>query len=62
MTARRPDGDVFGNSLKSVTAHLPHGGVAVFLEALIVEAVDLRDLPALVVAADERDSLRETHL
>ena len=27
-------------------------------QALVVEAVDLRDLPRLVVAADERDAVR----
>ena len=29
---------------------------------LVVEAVDLRDLPRLVVAADERDAIRVAHL
>jgi hypothetical protein len=36
----------------------PHVGRPVLAQALIVESVHLRDLSALVVAADESDSLR----
>ena len=35
----------------------PDVRAAVFPHALVVEAVDLRDLPALVVAADQRDAV-----
>lgn len=41
--------------VEDLAARLPHRGVAVFLLALLVEAVHLRDLPGLVVAAHERD-------
>ena len=40
---------------------LPHVGVAVLAEALVVEAVDLGDLSALVVASQDSDSLLEAH-
>ena len=36
---------------------LPDVGVAVFAQALVVEAVDLRDLPRLVVAAEDGDAV-----
>ena len=36
--------------------------LCVLLQALIVKAVDLGDLPRLVVAADERHALRVAHL
>ena len=36
----------------------PDVGVAVLAEALVVEAVDLRDLARLVVASQDRDALR----
>mmetsp|Transcript_3559 Transcript_3559/g.6806 ORF Transcript_3559/g.6806 Transcript_3559/m.6806 type:complete len:278 (+) Transcript_3559:505-1338(+) len=48
-------------AVEDVDAKLPHVGVAVLLEALVVKAVDLRDLAALVVAADERHALRVPH-
>eukprot|EP00634_Sargassococcus_sp_CCMP2135_P008474 CAMPEP_0198644092 /NCGR_PEP_ID=MMETSP1467-20131203/388_1 /TAXON_ID=1462469 /ORGANISM="unid. sp., Strain CCMP2135" /LENGTH=411 /DNA_ID=CAMNT_0044379537 /DNA_START=54 /DNA_END=1287 /DNA_ORIENTATION=- len=41
---------------------LPDVGVAVLPEALVVEAVDLCDLPGLVVAADQRDARRISRL
>lgn len=41
--------------VKDLTARFPHRGVAVFLLAFFVEAVDLRDLAGFVVAAHERD-------
>ena len=37
---------------------LPDIGVAVFSQAFVVEAIDLRDLSGFVVAAENRDSLR----
>ncbi len=36
---------------------LPHVGVSVLAQALVVEAVDLRDLARLVVAAEDGDPL-----
>lgn len=39
--------------VKHMAAGLPDRGVAVFLLTLLVESVDLRDLPRFVVAADQ---------
>lgn len=41
--------------VEDLTARLPDRGVAVFLLAFFVEAVDLGDLAGFVVAADEGD-------
>eukprot|EP00567_Pseudictyota_dubia_P007413 CAMPEP_0197436974 /NCGR_PEP_ID=MMETSP1175-20131217/4295_1 /TAXON_ID=1003142 /ORGANISM="Triceratium dubium, Strain CCMP147" /LENGTH=357 /DNA_ID=CAMNT_0042966381 /DNA_START=566 /DNA_END=1640 /DNA_ORIENTATION=- len=40
----------------------PHIDAPVLAQALVVEAVDLRDLTALVISTDERDAIRVTHL
>ena len=48
--------------VEEVGEDLPDVGVAVLAQALVVEAVDLRDLPALVVPSDERDPVRVAHL
>lgn len=48
--------------VEQVCEVLPHVGVAVLPQALVVEAVDLRDLPRLVVPSQDGDSLLETHL
>lgn len=48
--------------VKEVGKVLPHVGAAIVLEALVVEAVDLRDLPALVVAAEDVNAPRVAHL
>ena len=45
-----------GQKVKEVRELAPHHGRPVALHALAVEAVDLRDLPRLVVAAEERDA------
>ena len=42
-------------AVEDVDARLPHGGVAVLFEALVIEAVNLRDLAALMVSTDEGD-------
>ncbi len=42
--------------------HPPHAGGPVLLQALVVEAVDLRGGPALVVAAKDGDAARVAHL
>jgi hypothetical protein len=49
-------------SSAAVRAAVKSRHVALLFEALVVEAVDLRDLPRLVVAADEGDALRVAHL
>ena len=49
-------------AVEDLDAGLPNGGGAVFFEALVVEAVHLRDLPGLVVAANQRHALRIAHL
>jgi hypothetical protein len=41
---------------------LPDIGVAVLAEALVVEAVDLSNLPGLVVTSENRDALRVANL
>lgn len=43
--------------VEQVREVLPHVGVAVFPEAFVVEAVHLRDLPALVVPSQYGDAL-----
>ena len=45
-----------GQKVKEVRELAPHHGRPVPLHALAVEAVYLRDLPRLVVAAEERDA------
>ena len=51
-----------GQVVKQVCEVLPHVGVAVLPQALVVEAVHLCDLPRLVVPSQDGDSLRETNL
>lgn len=48
--------------VKQVCEVLPHVSVAVLPQALVVEAVDLCDLPRLVVPSQDGDSLLETNL
>ena len=48
--------------VKEVGENLPHVGVAVLAQALVVKAVDLRDLPRLVVAAQQEDAVAVPHL
>lgn len=48
--------------VEDVTAVPPDVDRAVFAQTLVVEAVDLGDLPGLVVAADERDAVGIPHL
>lgn len=48
--------------VKQVCEVLPDVGVAVLPQTFIVEAVDLCDLPRLVVPSQDGDSLRETDL
>ena len=47
--------------VKQVGEYLPDVGVAILAQALVVEAVDLRDLSALVVASEEMYPLRVAH-
>ena len=44
--------------IEDLTAGFPDGGVAVFLLAFFVEAVDLGDLSGFVVPTDEGDAVR----
>lgn len=46
-----------GEEVEEVGEVLPHVGVSVLSEALVVEAVDLCDLARLVVAAEDGDAL-----
>ncbi len=48
--------------VEQVCEVLPDVGVAVLPQALVVEAVDLRDLPRLVVPSQDGDSFLETNL
>ena len=48
--------------VEAVGAGAPHVGVAVLAHALVVEAVDLRDLPRLVVPPDQGHPVRVAHL
>ena len=45
--------------IENLAAGFPDGGVAVFLLAFFVEAIDLGDLTGFVVAADEGDAVGE---
>jgi uncharacterized protein involved in propanediol utilization len=45
-----------GQEIEQIGEELPHVGVAVFAQALVVEAVDLGDLAGLVVAAEDGDA------
>ena len=48
--------------VKEVGEELPDIGIAVLAQALVIEAIDLRNLTALVVAAKDRDALRVADL
>lgn len=48
--------------VKDLGAVSPHGDRAVLAEALVVEAVDLGDLPGLVVPPDQRYPVWVAHL
>lgn len=51
-----------GEIVEEVGEVFPHVGVAVFAEALVIEAVDLRDLSGLVVSTEDGDTLGVTDL
>ena len=44
-----------GQVVEQVSEVLPHVGIAILAEALVVEAVDLGDLPGLVVPPEDGD-------
>lgn len=46
-----------GKRVKQVSEKLPHVSISVFSETLVVESVDLSDLPGLVVSSEDGDSL-----
>ena len=48
--------------VEEVGEALPNRAGAVLAQTLVVEAVDLRDLPRLVVAAQDHDAPRVAHL
>lgn len=48
--------------VKDLSAVAPHGHGAVFTQALIIEAIDLCDLTALMVAPDQGDAIRIANL
>ena len=51
-----------GQIVKQVGEILPHIGIAIFPETLVVEAVHLGDLSALVVSSQDGDAAAEPHL
>jgi len=51
-----------GQAVKEVGEELPDLRGAVFTKALVVEAVDLSDLPRLVVPSQDRDPIRVSDL
>ena len=51
-----------GQVVEKIGEELPHIRIAVFAQALVVEAVDLGDLAGLVVAAQDGDALRVADL
>mmetsp|Transcript_35740 Transcript_35740/g.87966 ORF Transcript_35740/g.87966 Transcript_35740/m.87966 type:complete len:225 (-) Transcript_35740:339-1013(-) len=65
-SVRAEDLVVDGGGQRQVVEHvrdvLPHVGVAVLAQALVVEPVHLGDLAALVVAAQQSDALRPPRL
>ena len=54
---KRSEGEV----VKQICKVLPHVGVSVLSEALIVEPIHLRDLPALMVPPQDGDTPGEAH-
>ena len=50
-----------GQVVEGIRQVLPHVRVAVFPQTLVEETVDLRDLPALVIASENRDALGISH-
>lgn len=51
-----------GEVVKQVGERLPHLSVSVLSDALVVEAVHLRDLPTVVVASEKQHAVRPSHL
>lgn len=51
-----------GKVVEKVCEHCPHIRRVVFPDALFIKAVDLGNLPALMISSDHRHSLRITHL
>lgn len=51
-----------GQVVKDLCAVSPDGDWAVLAEALVVEAIDLRDLPGLMVPSDQGYPVWITHL
>ena len=51
-----------GQVVEEVCEILPHVGIAVLTQALIIEAIDLSDLPRLVVSSQDGDTATIPHL
>ena len=51
-----------GKEIEDVGAEAPHIGVPVFAKAFIIKAINLCNLSALVVAANESDPFGVSHL
>ena len=51
-----------GKVVENFGEEFPYVGVAVLPQALVVESVHLSDLPRFVVASEDRNSIRESHL
>jgi hypothetical protein len=48
--------------VKQISEALPHIGITILSGALVVEAVDLSDLPGFVVASEQSNPISEAHL
>ena len=48
--------------VEKISEVLPHVGVPVFAEALVVEAINLGDLAGLMVSTENRDALGVSNL
>lgn len=46
-----------GKVVEDLAAVLPDGGIPVLLDALVVETVDLRDLPGFMIATEQHQSI-----
>ena len=49
-------------SLDILFNSLPNIGIAVFSQALVIESVNLRDLPAFVISSQDGNTFRKPHL
>jgi hypothetical protein len=52
----------YRDKVKDICKHLPYLWISILLLALSIEAIDLSDLPCLVVSAKKTDSVRVSDL